>query len=133
MLNDTIKIKRKHREFKGDIQLQEYEKAITEQSIDAIQPIDFYQSFNPAPGIQITFFPAGHILGAAMILIEVDDHRILISGDFSGDGQQTISGYSLPEKFPSIDLLVCESTYAYKGFSHVDLEEQQEEDLSSPA
>jgi Cft2 family RNA processing exonuclease len=58
-----------------------------------------------------TFFTAGHILGAASILIEGGGRRILFSGDISSERQHTVAGFSLPEDLEPVDLLVLESTY----------------------
>jgi len=114
LLNDTVKIKRVRGEYVGDIEIHEFEKNLVQETVEAIQDVRFNNSFNAASGIKVTYFPAGHILGAAMILFEIDGFRALFTGDFCGDGQNTISGYRLPEKLPDIDLMVCESTYAYE-------------------
>jgi len=58
-----------------------------------------------------TFFPAGHILGAASILIEGGGRRILFSGDISSERQHSVAPFSLPHDFGPVDLLVLESTY----------------------
>lgn len=58
-----------------------------------------------------TFFPAGHILGAASILIEGGGRRIMFSGDISSERQHTVAAFSLPEDIEPVDLLVLESTY----------------------
>ena len=41
----------------------------------------FHKAFEPLPGWRVTFSPAGHILGAASVLLEVGGRRILFSGD----------------------------------------------------
>ena len=115
LLRDTVKIAYKRGEFMGDVLLKEYTQEATHNVLDSLNLRSFAQPFEAAPGIQVTFYPAGHILGAAMVLVEIGDFRALFSGDFCGDDQLTIQGYSLPDMLPPIDLMVCESTYAYKG------------------
>ena len=66
----------RHEEFVGDLDIQEFEKSITETTLETVQPVKFGQSFQAAPGIQATYFPAGHILGAAMVLIEIGEFRV---------------------------------------------------------
>ena len=66
---------------------------------------------------QITFFPAGHILGASMIYIESDSGNVLFSGDFTDFDQMTVHGYRLPNDL-EVDLLIAESTYGYQKTSH---------------
>ena len=65
----------------------------------------------PFDDVSVRFFPAGHILGAASILIESRGRRIFFSGDFSSFPQLTTPAASWPEDLGEIDLLVLESTY----------------------
>ena len=66
----------------------------------------------PFPGASIRFFPAGHILGAASLLIEEETgRRVFFSGDFSSFPQLTVPAAIWPEDLGEIDLLVLESTY----------------------
>jgi Cft2 family RNA processing exonuclease/predicted nucleic acid-binding Zn-ribbon protein len=58
-----------------------------------------------------TFFPAGHILGAASVLLEGGGRRVVISGDISADHQHTVGPFTVPEGLADVDLLVLESTY----------------------
>ena len=60
----------------------------------------------------ITLFPAGHIPGAAMTLIENEDCKILYTGDFCDFDQLTVKGAQIPDI--KIDTLICETTYGYK-------------------
>ncbi|MFW9989401.1 MAG: MBL fold metallo-hydrolase [Candidatus Odinarchaeota archaeon] len=61
----------------------------------------------------ITFINAGHIPGSVSILIEVDNKKILYSGDINSQTTNlTNSANSL--NIPSIDTLIIESTYALK-------------------
>jgi len=61
--------------------------------------------------IQITFYDAGHILGAAAILIEHDGQKLFYSGDFNLVDQTIMIGADL-SKVKKIDTLILESTYA---------------------
>ena len=60
--------------------------------------------------IQITFYDAGHILGAASILIEYKNKRIFYTGDIKLSPQTIMNGAVLPDK--PVDILITESTYA---------------------
>jgi Cft2 family RNA processing exonuclease len=64
-----------------------------------------------ATDLRATFFPAGHILGAASILLEGGGRRVVISGDVSSEYQETVLPFSVPESAKEVDLLVLESTY----------------------
>ncbi len=63
-------------------------------------------------GVRATFFNAGHILGSASALIEVEDqgtpHRILFSGDIGNAGHLLLPP---PETPAAAETIVMESTY----------------------
>lgn len=66
----------------------------------------------PFGNVSACFYPAGHILGAASVLIE--DHsgrRIFFSGDFASFPQLTVPAANWPAEIGEVDLLVLESTY----------------------
>lgn len=61
------------------------------------------------PGVRVTFFNSGHILGSAFVLVEAEGKRIVFSGDVGNDDVPILpSTDALPRK---LDLVVCESTY----------------------
>ncbi|QXJ20397.1 MBL fold metallo-hydrolase [Actinomadura graeca] len=70
--------------------------------------------------LNIELFPAGHILGAAGVVIRAGDRRVVVTGDISGFRQETVGGYALSESARSADLLVMESTCC--GEEHDDRE-----------
>jgi len=83
----------------------------------------------PFGDISIRFFRAGHILGAASVLIEdKSGRRIFLSGDFSSFPQLTIPAARWPDDLEEIDLLVLESTYGNRN--HPPLEQSRRELLS---
>ncbi|MFX0009947.1 MAG: MBL fold metallo-hydrolase [Candidatus Hermodarchaeota archaeon] len=59
----------------------------------------------------ITFYNAGHIPGSVSILIEVDNKRILYTGDINTQETNLISS-AQPKEIPDIDVLIIESTYS---------------------
>ena len=73
-----------------------------------IKTIDFGRTFQPIPGWRTTFSPAGHILGAASVLLEVAGRRILFSGDL-GRADDLIM--LPPAHAPAADTVLIESTY----------------------
>lgn len=56
----------------------------------------------------ITLYPAGHILGSAMILVESDAGRLLYTGDTKTPASPTSEGFDLPEE---VDELIIEATF----------------------
>ncbi len=65
-----------------------------------------------APGLRATFLDAGHILGSAQILLELEEdgrqQRVLFSGDLGNDGRPFLRDPAPP---PSADVVVMETTY----------------------
>jgi len=66
----------------------------------------------PFDGVSICLYPAGHVLGAAGVLLEDQSgRRVYFSGDFSSFDQLTVPAAIWPANLAEIDLLVLESTY----------------------
>jgi Cft2 family RNA processing exonuclease len=61
---------------------------------------------------QVTFYEAGHILGAASVHLQMADVSILFTGDFSIDAQRSCSSFQVPDDL-HVDILITESTYGY--------------------
>ncbi|VAW78097.1 Metallo-beta-lactamase family protein, RNA-specific [hydrothermal vent metagenome] len=65
-----------------------------------------------ATGIRATFLDAGHILGSASILLELEEdgrkRRVLFSGDLGYSGRAILRN---PEPPPQVDTVVMETTY----------------------
>jgi metallo-beta-lactamase family protein len=78
------------------------------QSLQLLKPEREDISFSPLPGWKATFSHAGHILGAASILLEVADRRILFSGDVGRPDDLIMKAPDLP---PDADTVLIESTY----------------------
>lgn len=95
--------------------------------ISMISEVSFIKPYF-GDGYKITFFPAGHIPGAAMIYIETVNHRILYTGDFSEQSELMCGSYYLPDNLP-VDLLIIEGTYAYGNDSWQEGYKSLEDDL----
>ncbi len=68
----------------------------------------WHQVFSPVPGWRVSFHRAGHILGAASVLIEVAGRRLLFSGDLGRDDDLLMLP---PDPPPAADTVLIESTY----------------------
>ncbi|MER7132102.1 MBL fold metallo-hydrolase [Streptosporangium saharense] len=60
--------------------------------------------------LTVELFPAGHILGAAGVVVRAGESRVVVTGDISGFRQESVDGYAVPESAHYADLLVMEST-----------------------
>ncbi|KAI9783120.1 MAG: endoribonuclease ysh1 [Geoglossum umbratile] len=74
-----------------------------------IEAID-YHTTHTISSIRITPYPAGHVLGAAMFLIEIAGLKILFTGDYSREDDRHLISAEVP-KGVKIDVLITESTY----------------------
>ena len=70
--------------------------------------------------VKITFFPAGHILGSAQLLLEYEGERYLYTGDFKVQQDPTCEPFH-PVK---CDYLITETTFAHPDFSHPSPEDE---------
>ena len=65
-----------------------------------------------APGVTATFLDAGHILGSAVILLNLTEgdrtRSVLFSGDLGSDGRPLLRDPAPP---PKVDVVVMETTY----------------------
>ncbi|KAL6706005.1 endoribonuclease ysh1 [Coniothyrium glycines] len=74
-----------------------------------IESIDFYTTHTVA-GVRITPYPAGHVLGAAMFLMEIAGLKILFTGDYSREDDRHLVSASVPPGI-KVDVLITESTF----------------------
>lgn len=73
---------------------------------------NYNETFEVLPGITCAFYEAGHILGAAMLYLEIDYQGKKIRFGFSGDlGRNTLPIIRDPQPMPNVQYLICESTY----------------------
>ena len=71
----------------------------------------YTQPFSPEPGLTVTFHPAGHLPGAAQILIEGAGRRVVHAGDVNTVTTAITPPAYLPADPGPIDALILESTY----------------------
>lgn len=85
-----------------------YTEQDARDSLKHLRAAHWHEACEPLPGWTVRFFGAGHILGAASVLIEVAGQRLLFSGDL---GRPDDALMRAPEDPPAADVVVCESTY----------------------
>ncbi len=87
--------------------------------LDALSAFDFFernaiygQPLDLAAGLRATFLDAGHILGSASILLELEEQpyrcSVLFSGDLGNAGRPLLRDPATP---PRADVVVMETTY----------------------
>ncbi len=98
-----------------------YTKEDAERSLRQLHGHDYERDVEVVAGIRARFYPAGHILGAAHVSLDVHGLRLHFSGDL---GRQHESLMNPPTPLPACDVLVCESTYGNRA--HVPIDQEAE-------
>ena len=102
--------------------VNEVSKHVIKCAFDVAEPLPFGDA-------SVHFYHAGHILGAASILIQDSSgRRVFFSGDFSSFDQLTVAAAAWQPEIGEVDLLVLESTYG--GRTHRPLKENRAELIS---
>jgi Cft2 family RNA processing exonuclease len=107
---DALKIMKSNTEQEGELPL--FDEVSVNRLFDAIQLIEFNQALKLAEGLQVTYHVAGHIAGAAMLVLESTEGTLVMSGDVSMSSQRTVKSVDVPRI--KADALVLESTYGGK-------------------
>lgn len=99
-----------------------YTLADAEKVAQHFDPHPYNQPFHPLPGVTATFVDAGHILGSAGVILDVQESgrqfRLWFSGDIGREKLPLLRDPVLPE---AADYLIMESTYGDKPHRDPDL------------
>ena len=129
----------------GRIQMQDtatFNKKRKAQGLDPVEPIydeqdaqacmgcfisvPYHKKFNIEGEVTVEFFDAGHILGSALVYLEIKDGRRTIKLGFTGDiGRYDKQILKDPEPFPQVDYLIMESTYGDRLHESMENAEQE--------
>lgn len=89
-----------------------YTQADARRTADFFQPQALYQPFSVIPGVEATLVEAGHILGSAGIILDLEEHgrkrRVMFSGDIGRVDLPILKDPVLPR---DVDILIMECTY----------------------
>ncbi|MCD7450514.1 Cleavage and polyadenylation specificity factor subunit 3-I [Datura stramonium] len=78
------------------------------RSMDKIEVIDFHQTME-VNDIRFWCYTAGHVLGAAMFMVDIAGVRVLYTGDYSREEDRHLRAAETPQFSP--DICIIESTY----------------------
>ncbi|KAK4714096.1 hypothetical protein R3W88_020003 [Solanum pinnatisectum] len=78
------------------------------RSMEKIEVIDFHQTME-VNGIRFWCYTAGHVLGAAMFMVDIAGVRVLYTGDYSREEDRHLRAAEIPQFSP--DVCIIESTY----------------------
>jgi metallo-beta-lactamase family protein len=116
MLADSAHIQEKDAEFlarhrKGVVPPL-YSMVDATRAADLMAGVPYDKSFEVTAGVRVTFVDAGHILGSASVVLDVDEggrrQRLVFSGDVGRSGLPIIRDPKPPD---GADIVIMESTY----------------------
>jgi metallo-beta-lactamase family protein len=122
LLQDSAKIQRLDAEYMTDRARRRgspepvpplYDDKACRETVSRFVHAPYRKPFDVAPGVRGTFYDAGHILGSAVVLLELEEGRkklrVAYTGDLGRPGHPILKD---PERPPfSVDYLIIESTY----------------------
>ncbi|KAL6312014.1 hypothetical protein AAG906_017699 [Vitis piasezkii] len=102
LLSDYVKVS------KVSVEDMLYDEQDILRSMDKIEVIDFHQTLE-VNGIRFWCYTAGHVLGAAMFMVDIAGVRVLYTGDYSREEDRHLRAAEIPQFCP--DICIIESTY----------------------
>ena len=89
-----------------------YTQKDAQMTLPLLQSVMYEKPFSPFPGLKVNFRDAGHILGASMLEIWIDENgaqsKLVFSGDVGRSAQLLVEDPSIQQ---TADFLFMESTY----------------------
>ncbi len=132
MLHDSAHIQEsdalyfnKHAAERGLQQIKPiYTDADASACIQHFVAYEYHRSFEPLPGVQATFYDAGHILGSAFVTLDIEERgkkfRLVFTGDL---GRKRLPILRDPEAVNQTDIYITEGTYG--GRRHKPIEDMR--------
>lgn len=103
-----------------------YGAAEVEATLAQMTCVPYRRTHTIADGVRLTFYDAGHVLGSALVVLDVDDdgtsRRICFTGDLGRKNMPILRDPEVPER---IEALITESTYGDR--LHAPIEEMGDE------
>jgi metallo-beta-lactamase family protein len=128
MLADSARIQKEEAENGDDVGVDEsstgllYTGVEVEETLRRCETIPYGESRSLHSGMVVRLIDAGHLLGSAMIHLQIDTpagtKRVTYTGDM---GRSDLKFLKPPSDLPAADVILCESTYG--GRTHAPVEE----------
>ncbi|MDX1548418.1 MAG: MBL fold metallo-hydrolase [Rhodothermales bacterium] len=112
---DVEYVNRRHRR-RGEPPVEPlYRMAHADAVMEHFVGVSYGQPFVPAPGVEVVYRDAGHILGSATMVLSITrggrTTRLGFTGDVGNPGRPILRD---PQPMDACDYLICESTYGGK-------------------
>lgn len=104
------------------------------QTISLLFGLNYHHDYEITPEITLNFFDAGHILGSAIVFLNIKEDGKITNLAFSGDlGRKNLPILQDPDKIPDVDFLICESTYGGRFHDNFTVSQQKLADVINKA
>ncbi len=134
MLKDSAYLQQRDIEWVNKIRAKKKEPPIeplytledVKASLDSFVSVDYDRVFTVGQGVNVTLRDAGHILGSASVLLEIEEKKKKIRIGYTGDvGRPHMPIVHDPNQLRDLDVLIMETTYGNRLHSDFsDIEEQ---------
>lgn len=115
MLPDAAHLQEEEAEFRNRKRATRHQPALplfttadAAAALAQVTPVAFGEPLTPGRGIDATFHPSGHILGASIVDVALAGRRLVYSGDL---GRYDVPVMKDPVPIAAADTLLIESTY----------------------
>ena len=102
----------RHLRKRGHVVEPLYDEHDVERTLRLVRRVQYNERFEVTDALRVEFLDAGHILGAAIVVMDVDvdrkQRRIVFTGDH---GRKNLPILRDPDAIPECDVLITESTY----------------------
>ncbi len=122
LLYDSLKIM-----SSKENEIPHYSEPDVQAMLGRVFPIGYQMPFPILDRFTLSFFPAGHIAGAACIYLTTEEGSLFYSGDLCAFPQRTIDGIRIPRLRP--DVAITEATYGNRLHANRQAEEKRLVDL----
>jgi len=89
-----------------------YDEADLNKTLSLCRAVDYHQTVQLTPKVSLTLYDAGHILGSAIVLLELEGKRLVFSGDLGFFSDTLLAKPEMPKQ---ADLVVMEATYGNRN------------------
>lgn len=128
--SDTAFVNKKRKKHGQPPKLPLYTMADAEKALDSFVSYSYERPFSPIPGVKAVFHDAGHILGSAMVDLELTENGRTKKFFFTGDlGRNELPIIRDPYQPHGADYLMMESTYGDRLHNPIEQSIQKLQDL----
>ncbi|MFA6981246.1 MAG: MBL fold metallo-hydrolase [Ignavibacteriaceae bacterium] len=122
---DVEYVNKKRKKLKKNLFEPLYTTQDVHETMSQFVGLNYRRPYKIDDNISVTFYDAGHILGSAIVYLNIKENGREFTFGFSGDlGRPNLPILKDPEKIPDVDYFICESTYGGRFHQTFDKSEE---------